>query len=267
MPLADLHAITWSVELTSHHRSKYVEFDDDYLWVILASSIGSPGLLETYCRRTGRFLWEISPRSQIARWPSHWNFCSAGLCGEQATAACSHSQPGRQAVVFHSIEDCGSDPIIRLLDWDAVHPDPKTGSLCLLSGHSLAIFPGYKSFADHTDDEGQIDRNVATDNTVFIQDGSVKEGRDLPPWMRERGGDPDSYLAVADGRAAFIAKVRDLHAPLVVLKASSLLTITHHPPPPHRTALLSSIFHCSSSRHAEYLMQNTKLVTGGSSEC
>lgn len=101
-----------------------------------------------------------------------------------------------------------------LCEWDAVHPDSKTGSLCLLSGCTLVVIPDYKNFVkrfeerDEEADEEDSDDHSWSMPFRMVHDASPPQRRHHPFWVRARPDGKQPYLAVADGRAAFVAQVR-----------------------------------------------------------
>ncbi|CAO1636619.1 unnamed protein product [Sympodiomycopsis kandeliae] len=208
-------AIVLEIELRGAYGAAIhdLDFDEDFIWVALSCGIlstESGGTLQTYCRRTGNFLWELSPQSAIVQSAITYRFprSSHKKHEDRDPREETHSVPGRQEFFverYKLLEDDQElrEDLARLDEWDAVRPDPKTGCLCLLTDSTLVVIPGYKQFA--VPSEGQeLDRNQPP--LMILHDSSRKQQRKLPLWMARVADEKKPSLSVADGRAAFMAK-------------------------------------------------------------
>lgn len=186
------------------HRRRYVEFDQDFIWVLIGPEQFAVGTLHTYCRHTGRFLWALSPLSEtLRRRHSLYRFSPPSqsvIRGQPLSNAAQNKTvaPGRREQV---VTKSASRVMPQLEGWDAIHPDAKTGCLCLLSSQMLVVIPEYKTLVNFHEEQNDPARQTPI---LMLGDAPAAES----PLMSQDPNEPPTYLAVSDGRAAFMAKVR-----------------------------------------------------------
>lgn len=153
----------------------YIEFDQKYVFVLGTSEAADDLVVNAYSRQDGHKVWDSSELHELPLRSGAGAFVFEG--NRQPT---SQSTMGAPVTAMYS----DSHPF-KPEYWTAVHPDSRTGALCISSTKTLVVLPEYDKWF----------RNTSNRERKFV----VIHSPDAPqPEM------PQSILSVSDGIAAFI---------------------------------------------------------------
>ncbi|CAO1620032.1 unnamed protein product [Sympodiomycopsis kandeliae] len=181
--------VTLDTSAASSFDIGYVEFDDEFVWVIVHLNLGFhfSSEVHAYARSTGKLVWRLGLDSDLTTRKE-----AAVFIASDDGQGSSSFEPAHLRRVARPRKDTFD---LTSAEWTALHPDHRTRSLCLSAGDSLLVIPDYANFHG----QGGHRRIIS-----FVNYGDSRPPSGLPLSPVQRG--ESHYLAVADGRAAYLCQ-------------------------------------------------------------